>query len=176
MTDAYQTAYRRALEEPELFWSEQAQLISWDQPWTSVLDSSEAPVYRWFSGGKLNTCYNALDRHIKAGRGDQLALVFDSAMTGARRSFTFTELRDEVALFAGALADAGVEVGDRVIVYMPMVPEAAIAMLGCARIGAVHSVVFGGFAAHELATRIDDAEPRVIVAGSCGLEPGRMGP
>ena len=139
-----------------------------------VFDESNPPFYRWFTGGELNTCYNAVDRHVEAGRGEQLALIFDSAMTGVQRTLTYAELRDTTARFAGALARLGVGKGDRVIIYMPMVPEAVIAMLACARLGAVHSVVFGGFAANELATRIDDAQPRVIVAGSCGLEPGRV--
>jgi propionyl-CoA synthetase len=170
----YASEYQRSITAPEDFWGEQAALIDWEQTWSRVLDDSAAPMYRWFAGGQLNTCYNALDRHIEAGRGDQPALIFDSAMTNTQSVYTYTELRDAVALFAGVLVDCGVVKGDRVIVYMPMVPEAAIAMLACARIGAVHSVVFGGFAANELATRIDDAEPKVIVAASCGLEPGKV--
>ena len=174
MAKDYESAFRRSIESPEVFWAEQAEGISWDKPWDTVLDESNPPFYRWFAGARLNTCYNALDRHIEAGRGDQPALYFDSAMTGAKRKYTFSELRDEVALFAGVLSRQGVARGDRVIIYMPMVPEALIAMLACARLGAVHSVVFGGFAARELATRIDDAAPRLVVAGSCGLEPGRI--
>ena len=173
MTDRYASEYRRSLEQPEAFWAEQASLIDWDTPWDTVLDASIEPG-RWFVGGRLNTCHNAIDRHVEAGRGEQTALIFDSAMTGAKRSFTYAELRDAVALFAGVLVNHGVGHGDRVIVYMPMVPEAVIAMLACARIGAVHSVVFGGFAANELATRIDDCQPALIVAASCGLEPGRI--
>jgi propionyl-CoA synthetase len=166
--------HRRSLEEPEGFWGEAAAAIDWDEPWERVLDDSRAPLYRWFGRGRLNTCHNALDRHVDAGRAEQTALVYDSPVTGTVATFTYGELRGAVALFAGALAAQGVERGDRVIVYMPMVPEAVIAMLACARIGAVHSVVFGGFAANELASRIEDARPKLIVAGSCGIEPGRV--
>ena len=174
MVDNYATVYRQSLEDPESFWGEQARLIDWDRPADRVLDDSDAPLYRWFAGGRLNTCFNALDRHVEAGRGEQPALLFSSAMTGREETYSYTRLRDEVAHFAGVLANQGVVAGDRVIIYMPMVPEAAIAMLACARIGAIHSVVFGGFAANELATRIDDAQPKVIVAASCGLEPTRV--
>jgi propionyl-CoA synthetase len=174
MSEHYQNAYRRSLDDPEAFWGEAAGSVDWITRWDKVLDDSRAPFYRWFTGGELNTCYNAVDRHVAAGRGEQAALIHDSAMTGLNRTLTFRQLRDETARFAGALARLGVGKGDRVIIYMPMVPEAAIAMLACARLGAIHSVVFGGFAANELATRIDDAMPRVIVAASCGLEPGRI--
>jgi propionyl-CoA synthetase len=163
--------YRRSLDEPEQFWAEAAAEIDWDEPWERVLDDSRAPFYRWFTGGRLNSCHNALDRHVEGGRADQLALVYDSPVTGTTSTFTYRELRDAVARFAGALLAEGVGRGDRVIVYMPMVPESVIAMLACARIGAVHSVVFGGFAAHELASRIEDARPKVIVSASCGIEP-----
>jgi propionyl-CoA synthetase len=166
--------YRRSLEEPESFWAEAAAAIDWDEPWERVLDDSRPPFYRWFGGGRMNTCHNALDRHVDGGRAEQPALVYDSPVTGTVKTFTYRELRDEVARFAGALAAQGVEHGDRVIVYMPMIPEALIAMLACARLGAVHSVVFGGFAANELATRIEDAKPKVIVSASCGIEPGRL--
>jgi propionyl-CoA synthetase len=166
--------YRRSLEKPEEFWAEAAAAIDWDVPWRRVLDDSRAPFYRWFPGGRLNSCHNALDRHVEGGRADQSALIYDSPVTDTFASFTYRELRDAVARFAGALAAQGVERGDRVIVYMPMVPEAVIAMLACARLGAIHSVVFGGFAARELATRIDDAKPKVIVSASCGIEPGRL--
>jgi propionyl-CoA synthetase len=166
--------HRRSLAEPEGFWAEAAAAVDWDEPWQRVLDDSRAPLYRWFTGGRLNTCHNALDRHADGGRGDQLALIYDSPVTDTVATFTYRELRDAVARFAGALQAQGVERGDRVIVYMPMVPEAVIAMLACARLGAVHSVVFGGFASHELASRIDDARPKAIVAGSCGIEPGRL--
>jgi propionyl-CoA synthetase len=166
--------YRRSLEEPEAFWAEAAAGIDWVEPWKQVLDESQAPVYRWFRGGRLNTCHNALDRHVERGRGDQAALIYDSPVTGTTAAFTYRELRDVVARFAGALVALGVERGDRVVVYMPMVPEAVIAMLACARIGAIHSVVFGGFAANELAARIDDARPKVVVSASCGIEGDRV--
>jgi propionyl-CoA synthetase len=166
--------HRRSLEEPEAFWAEAAAAVDWDEPWRRVLDDSRAPLYRWFTGGRLNTCHNALDRHVDGGRAEQTALIYDSPVTDTVATFTYRELRDAVARFAGALRNLGVEPGDRVIVYMPMVPEAVVAMLACARLGAVHSVVFGGFASHELASRIDDARPKVIVAGSCGIEPGRL--
>ena len=155
----FDEVYRRSLEDPDGFWAEAATAIDWDEPWERVLDDSRAPFYRWFAGGRMNSCYNALDRHVDRGRADQLALIYDSPVTGTAAAFTYRELRDEVARFAGALAAQGVQKGDRVVVYMPMVPEALIAMLACARIGAIHSVVFGGFAATELATRIEDAAP-----------------
>jgi propionyl-CoA synthetase len=170
MTNAYQTAYDRSINQPDEFWGEAARDISWVKPWDKVLDDTHKPFYRWFSGGRLNTCYNAVDVHIDEGRGDQPALIYDSPVTATIRTYSYSELRDETALFAGALQSLGVSKGDRVVIYMPMVPEAAIAMLACARIGAVHSVVFGGFAANELATRIDDAKPKVIVTASCGIE------
>ena len=170
----YEDAHRRSLEEPEAFWAEAAAAIDWEQPWDHVLDDKRAPLYRWFTGARLNTCHNALDRHVDGGRAEQPALIYDSPVTDTMTTFTYRELRDAVARFAGALAALGVERGDRVIVYMPMVPEAVIAMLACARLGAVHSVVFGGFAASELASRIEDAKPKAIVAGSCGIEPGRV--
>ncbi len=171
---AYEEQYRRSMKDPQGFWGEIAEDIDWDQRWDTVLDDTDAPLYRWFVGGRMNTCHNALDRHVEGGRADQLALVYDSPVTDSVRRYTYRELRDEVATFAGALRNQGVEPGDRVVIYMPMVPEAVIAMLACARIGAVHSVVFGGFAAHELAKRIDDATPTVIVSASCGIEPNRI--
>ncbi|MFC4002457.1 propionyl-CoA synthetase [Prauserella oleivorans] len=171
---AYADTYRRSLDDPEGFWLEAAQAVSWTREPTRALDSSRAPFYRWFPDGELNTAYNALDRHIEQGRGDTPALLWDSPVTQSKRSYTYRELRDEVARFAGALTSLGVGKGDRVIIYMPMVPEAVVAMLGCARIGAVHSVVFGGFAPKELAARIEDAKPKVIVAASCGIEPTRI--
>ncbi|NVZ11390.1 propionyl-CoA synthetase [Allochromatium humboldtianum] len=170
----YQTLYDRSMQDPSAFWAEAAGLIDWDRPWDQVLDDSNPPFYRWFKGGRLNTCYNAVDRHVKAGRGDQPAIIHDSPVTDSKTVITYAELQDQVARFAGVLKSLGVEKGDRVIIYMPMVPEALVAMLGCARIGAIHSVVFGGFSAHELATRIDDAKPRVMVAGSCGIETNRI--
>jgi propionyl-CoA synthetase len=167
----FDDVYRRSLEDPEGFWAEAAAAIDWEEPWERVLDDSRAPFYRWFTGGRLNTCHNAVDRHVEAGRADQLALIHDSPVTGTTSTFTYRELRDAVARFAGALAAEGVGHGDRVVIYMPMVPETVIAMLACARIGAVHSVVFGGFAAPELASRIEDAAPKVVVSASCGIEP-----
>ncbi len=172
----YVEIYRRSLERPEEFWAEAAEAIDWERRWDRVLDASSPPFYRWFAGGRLNTCWNAVDRHVAAGRGERVALIWDSPVTGQIRHFTYRELRDEVARLAGVLASLGVAKGDRVLIYMPMVPEAAFAMLACARIGAVHSVVFGGFAAHELATRIDDAKPRVILSASCGIEVSRIVP
>ena len=141
-----------------------------------MLDASRPPFYRWFAGGRLNTCWNAVDRHVAAGRGERVALIWDCPVTGQIRHFTYLELQGEVARLAGVLASLGVVKGDRVLIYMPMVPEAAFAMLACARIGAIHSVVSGGFAAHELATRIDDAKPRVILSASCGIEVSRIVP
>jgi propionyl-CoA synthetase len=170
----FDDAYRRSLEQPEEFWAEAAAAIDWVEPWTRVLDDSAAPMYRWFRGGRLNTCFNAVDRHVDGGRGDQLAVIHDSPVTDTKACFTYRELRDLVARFAGALHAQGVARGDRVIVYMPVVPEALVAMLACARIGAIHSVVFGGFAAHELASRIEDAKPKVVVTASCGIEPTRV--
>ena len=170
----FAAVYQQSVERPEEFWAEAAAEIDWVKPWERVLDDSRAPFYRWFAGGQLNTCYNALDRHVDGGRADQLALIYDSPVTDTAATFTYRELRDTVATFAGALAAQGVGRGDRVVIYMPMVPEAAIAMLACARLGAIHSVVFGGFAASELAGRIEDAQPKVVVSASCGIEPGRL--
>jgi propionyl-CoA synthetase len=172
----YSEIYRRSLERPEEFWAEAAEAIDWERRWDRVLDDSRKPFFRWFAGGRLNTCWNALDRHVAAGRGERVALIYDSPVTDTIASFTYRELRDQVARFAGVLAGLGIGKGDRVLIYMPMVPEAAVAMLACARIGAVHSVVFGGFAPHELATRINDAKPKVIVAASCGIEVSRVIP
>ncbi|WP_281355170.1 propionyl-CoA synthetase [Phytoactinopolyspora limicola] len=170
----YDDVYRRSLHDPEGFWAAAATGIHWDRPWDDVLDRTSAPFYRWFAGGQMNTCYNALDRHVDAGRADQTALIYDSPVAGTSAAYTYRELRDAVATFAGALHAQGVRRGDRVVIYLPMVPEAAIAMLACARIGAVHSVVFGGFAASELAKRIADARPVVVVSASCGIEPNRI--
>ncbi len=166
----YLDIYQQSIEQPELFWREQAEQIKWYELPETILSQDEHGFYRWFSGGKINTSYLALDVHIEEGRGAQLAMIYDSPATDSQQKFTFLELRDEVAKFAGGLKNLGVEKGDRVIIYMPMVPEAAIAMLACARLGAVHSVVFGGFAPNELAVRIDDAKPKVIVTASCGIE------
>ena len=170
MTGKYRQACDEAIRSPEAFWGRAAQETQWHRPWQAVLDRSNAPFYRWFTGGELNTCYNALDYHVEHGRADQLALIYDSPVTDTRRTFTSRELLDEVARFAGVLTSLGVAKGDRVVIYMPMVPEALIAMYACARIGAIHSVVFGGFASHELAVRIEDAAPKVIVSASCGVE------
>ena len=167
---SYLDIYQQSIEQPELFWREQAEQIKWYEFPETILSQDEHGFYRWFSGGKLNTSYLALDVHIEEGRGAQLAMIYDSPATDSQQKFTFLELRDEVAKFAGGLKNLGVEKGDRVIIYMPMVPEAVIAMLACARLGAVHSVVFGGFAPNELAVRIDDAKPKVIVTASCGIE------
>ncbi len=166
----FQSVYDRSLRDPDGFWAEAAEDVHWTKRWDKVLDDSNKPFYRWFSGGEVNTCYNALDVHIENGRGAQAALIYDSPVTGKIKTFSYTELRDKVANCAGALAAMGVKKGDRVIIYMPMVPQAVVAMLACARLGAVHSVVFGGFAANELAVRIDDAQPKVIVSASCGIE------
>ena len=173
-TGAYEQAYRRSLQDPEGFWGEAAAGVDWIRRPTRVLDDDNPPFYRWFSDGVLNTCYNALDRHVVNGRGDQPALIHDSPVTGTKRVLTYAELLELVARFAGVLRDLGVVAGDRVVIYMPMVPEAVVAMLACARIGAVHSGVFGGFAPSELAARIDDARPRVVVSASCGIEPTRV--
>jgi propionyl-CoA synthetase len=173
---SYQEKYRQSIERPAEFWAEAAEAVHWYKKWDRVLDDSRPPFYRWFSGGVVNSCYNALDRHVENGRAEQAALIYDSPVTNTVESFTYRELRDEVARFAGVLAGQGVTKGDRVIIYMPMVPQAVIAMLACARIGAIHSVVFGGFAANELATRIDDAKPKVMVSASCGIEINRVVP
>ena len=168
--------HERSLKDREGFWSAAADAIDWYKKWDRVCDGSRAPFYRWFAGAEVNTCYNALDRHVAAGRSEQPALIHDSPVTGTVTVLTFRELLDQVSVFAGALARLGVSKGDRVIIYMPMIPEAVVAMLAAARIGAIHSVVFGGFASRELATRIDDARPKVVVTASCGIEPGRVVP
>jgi propionyl-CoA synthetase len=170
----YQQAYTQSMQDPKGFWGAAAQLVKWDKKPTIILDDSNIPLYRWFSDGMLNTCYNALDRHVIDGRADQPAVIHESAITGKSLTLTYAQMLEKVARFAGALRMAGVEKGDRVVIYMPMVPEALVAMLACARLGAVHSVVFGGFAPAELAARIDDAKPKVIVSASCGLEPTRV--
>ncbi len=176
MRGSYDQIYARSLRDPEGFWAEAAEALDWERRWDRVLDDRRPPFYRWFTGGRLNTCHNAVDRHVEAGRGSQLALIHDSPVTDSVRTLTFAELQDQVARFAGALRQHGADYGDRVIIYMPMVPEALIAMLACARIGAVHSVVFGGFASNELAARIDDARPKLVVSASCGVEVGRVIP
>ena len=166
----YRTLYRNSMENPEGFWADAAAELVWTKPWDKVIDDSDAPYYEWFTGGEINTCYNALDRHCEQGRAGQAALIYDSPVTGQVRTYSYSELRDEVAVFANVLQRNGVEKGDRVIVYMPMIPEAVISVLACARIGAVHSVVFGGFAAKELATRVVDASPKLVISASCGIE------
>ncbi len=171
---SYKTTYDAWKSDPEGFWMEAAEAISWDKKPSKALDDSNAPLYEWFADGMVNTCYNAVDRHVEAGRGDQTAIIYDSPVTHTKREISYFELRNRVASLAGALRAKGVEKGDTVIIYMPMVPEALEAMLACARIGAIHSVVFGGFAANELAVRIDDAKPKCIIAASCGIEPGRI--
>jgi propionyl-CoA synthetase len=172
----YDETYARSMRDPEGFWAAAAEDIHWDKRWDQVFDDSRRPFYRWFAGGELNTCYNALDLHVDRGRGKQRALVYDSPVTGTVRTYTYFELRDAVALCAGMLRRQGIAKGDRVIIYMPMVPEAVIAMLACARLGAIHSVVFGGFAANELAKRIDDAKPKALLSASCGIEVNRVIP
>jgi propionyl-CoA synthetase len=170
----YRTEHARSIADPEGFWGEQAKLVSWARKPTRVLDAERPPFYRWFPDATLNTCYNALDRHVAAGHADRTALIYDSPVTGTVTRFSYAQLLEQVATFAGALRGFGVGVGDRVVIYMPMIPEAVVAMLACARLGAVHSVVFGGFAPHELAIRIDDARPKVVVSASCGIEPSRV--
>jgi propionyl-CoA synthetase len=170
----YRDLFNASIANPTVFWADAARAVTWTREPQGVLDDSNPPFYRWFPDGELNTCANALDRHVDGGRAEQPALIYDSPVTGSQRTYTYRELLDETARFAGALRALGVGKGDRVVIYMPMVPEAVIAMLACARLGAVHSVVFGGFAAHELAARIDDAQPAVIVSASCGVEPTRV--
>ena len=172
----YERAYAASIADPEGFWGTAAAALHWDKPWDRVLDDSAAPLYRWFTGGEMNTCFNAIDRHVLNGRAEQAAVIYDSPVTTTVRTITYRELRDEVARFAGVLRSLGVKRGDRVIIYMPMMPETLIGMYACARIGAVHSVVFGGFAPHELAVRIDDAQPTVVLTASCGIEVQRVVP
>lgn len=166
----YQEAFTQSIENPTKFWGDAAESIDWSKKWDKVLDDSNAPFYKWFVGGKLNSCYNAVDRHVKNGRGDQVAISYDSPVTDSKEKITYSQLQDRVAKFAGALKKLGLGKGDTAIIYMPMIPEAAIAMLACARLGAVHSVVFGGFAPRELAIRIEDAKPKVCISASCGIE------
>ena len=170
----YNEVYASCKSDPEAFWLNAADAIDWDRKPTRALNDGNAPLYEWLDDGLVNTCWNAVDRHVAAGRGDQDAIIHDSPVTGTKSRITYAELRDRVARLAGALASKGVSKGDRVVIYMPMIPEALVAMLACARIGAIHSVIFGGFAANELAVRIDDATPKAVIAGSCGIEPGRV--
>ena len=169
----YRDLFNTSISDPTAFWADAAKAVTWIREPQQILDDSNPPFYRWFPDAEMNTCANALDRHVEGGRGEQAALIYDSPVTGTTRTYTYRELLDETARFAGALRGLGVGKGDRVVIYMPMVPEAAIAMLACARLGAIHSVVFGGFAAHELAARIDDVQPAVIITASCGIEPAR---
>lgn len=169
---SYKSVYQEWKTDPEAFWMHAAQEVSWVKPPSKALFDNNAPFYEWFCDGEINTCYNAVDRHVAAGLGDQVAIIYDSPITGTKAKITYAELQNRTARLGGALQAKGITKGDRVIIYMPMIAEAVIAMLACARIGAVHSVVFGGFAANELATRIDDATPKAVIAGSCGIEPG----
>jgi len=166
----FQETYNQSMNHPEDFWAEAAKNIDWERSWDSILDDSNSPFYQWFAGAELNTCYNALDRHVINGLGDKPALIYDSPVTSTKQTYSFLEMRDRVAIIAGALSNMGISKGDRVVIYMPMIPETAMAMLACARIGAIHSVVFGGFAADQLANRINDAKPKVILSASCGIE------
>ena len=171
---SYEEIWRRSLSRPDEFWSEAAEKLVWQKRWERTLDDSNPPHYRWFAGGEMNTCHNAIDRHVEDGFGDSPALIYDSPMSGQKRVYTYAEARAQTAAIGGALLRAGVKKGEAVIIYMPMIPEAVFAMLACARIGAPHSVVFGGFGARELAARIDDCRAAFVLSASCGLEPGRV--
>jgi len=173
MATKYQEIYQRSIKDAKGFWSEVANDIFWYKKPTKILNSDNPPFYKWYQDGITNTCYNAIDLHVKNGNGEKIAIIYDSPITNSQKKITYAQLKDQVSIFAGALVNQGIKKGDRVIIYMPMIPEAAIAMLGCARIGAVHSVVFGGFAANELASRIDDSKAKIILSASCGYEPGR---
>ena len=172
----FQETYNQSMNHPDEFWAKAAEDIDWERPWDTILDETNAPFYQWFAGAELNTCYNALDRHILNGLADQTALIYDSPVTSVKQTFSFLQLRDRVAVLAGVLSNMGISKGDRVVIYMPMIPETVMAMLACARIGAIHSVVFGGFAADQLANRIDDAKPKVILSASCGIEVNKVIP
>ncbi len=176
MSGEYLKAYQESIKDPERFWGKAAEQVQWYRKYTKVLDASNKPLYRWFSGGELNTCYNAVDYHVESGRADQVAIIYDSPVTGTVRKITYRELLNQVARFAGVLKSHGVAKGDRVVIYMPMIPESIVAMLACARIGAIHSVVFGGFAPNELAIRINDARPKMVVSASCGIEGNKVIP
>ena len=173
MPGKYEKIYSSSIKDRESFWKKVSDDIFWYKKPSKILNSSNPPFYKWFEDGITNTCYNALDFHIDKGRGDRTAIIYDSPITGEKSKFSYKELRDKVSVFAGALKNQGINKGDRVIIYMPMIPEAVIAMLACGRIGAVHSVVFGGFAANELASRIDDSKAKIIISASCGYEPGK---
>ena len=174
MKKTYQQIYDSSIQNRENFWREVAEEVFWYKKPTKILNSSNPPFFKWYEDGVTNTCYNAVDFHIDNGKGEKIAIIYDSPITGVSKKITYNELREKVSLFAGALVNQGVKKGDRVIIYMPMIPEAVVAMLACGRIGAVHSVVFGGFAANELASRIDDSKAKIIVSASCGFEPGRV--
>ena len=171
---SYQQEYQASIEDPEAFWAEKAKLVPWFKEPKNILSTDEHGIHRWYADGEMNTCYMALDHHVENGRGDQAALIYDSPVTDQKRTFSYSELRDEVARCAGMLQMQGVAKGDRVVIYLPMIPEAVISMLACARLGAIHSVVFGGFAAPELAARLNDAEPKVVLTASCGIEVSRV--
>ena len=173
MSETFKKIYDQSIKNPEKFWQEAADDIFWFKKPTKILNKSNPPFYKWYENGVTNTCYNALDIHIDEGRGKNVALIYDSPITGMKSQFTYEEIRAKVSKFAGGLINQGFNKGDRVIIYMPMIPEAVIAMLACARIGAIHSVVFGGFASSELASRIDDSKAKILVTASCGFEPGR---
>ena len=174
MSSSYKDVYEGWQKDPEGFWAAAAEAIDWHKPADKIFDA-EAGVYgRWFAGAECNTCYNAVDRHVEGARGDQTAIIYDSPITGSKTKYTYSDVKEQVQGLAAVLVDRGVEKGDRVVIYMPMIPQAVFAMLACARIGAVHSVVFGGFAAHELATRLDDAKPKAVISASCGIEPNRV--
>ena len=173
MSVKYKDVYQKSIIDSEGFWSDVANDIFWYKKPTKILNSSNPPFYKWFSDGITNTCYNAIDLHVKNGNGEKVAIIYDSPITNSQKKITYSELKDLVATFAGVLKNQGINKGDRVIIYMPMIPEAVIGMLACGRIGAVHSVVFGGFAPNELASRIDDSKAKIILSASCGYEPGR---
>ncbi|MEY4370659.1 MAG: hypothetical protein RIQ48_369 [Pseudomonadota bacterium] len=174
MSNHYETLYKASIANPEKFWGEAAKDVKWFKPYKKVLDDSNPPFYRWFPEGKINTCFNAIDRHVEEGNGSSTAIIYDSPVTSKKISFTYSDLQKTVSIFAGALKNFGIKKGDRIIIYMPMIPEALVAIFACARIGAVHSVVFGGFASNELAARIDDSEAKLIITASCGFEPGKI--
>ena len=174
MSSKYNQSFKESLQDRDGFWAKAAEDVRWIKKYDQVLDSSNPPFYKWFKGGKINTCFNALDRHVEEGNGERTALIYDSAMLNIKKKYSYQELTDEVSILAGALQRQGVVKGDRIIIYMPMIPEAIMAMLACGRIGAIHSVVFGGFASNELASRIDDSKAKLILSASCGLEPGRI--
>ena len=174
MKSDFDQIYNESINNPEKFWQEISNDIFWFKKPSKILNKSNPPFYKWFEDGTTNTCYNALDLHVDNGRGDKTALIYDSPITGNKNKFTYKELKEKVSKFAGALQNQGIKKGDRVIIYMPMIPEAVIGMLACARIGAIHSVVFGGFASNELASRIDDSKAKILLTASCGFEPGRI--